>query len=576
MTAAQPRAGWSRPGWQELLLVGLITLGAFGLRAAHSERLSVEHFDEGVYASNWYCRPPGLPEGVFPQQHLYAPPLLPSLLEWMLILSGSQSQAVMWLNVIAGTCLVPVVWLAARDWFGPPTGISAALLAAGSDLHIALSRMALTDTLLCAFLVVAVWTACRALAEGGIGWIVLAGLMTALAWWTKYNGWLPLAIAATGVAGHFLFDRPAPFPVRGAVSALAGMAVIAAVVWSPVPLGLENHGGYAAVAENHARYVVGPTGWMSSAGRQFLNLQHLGSGVGWVMMLAGLCVSLAWASVRSNKDRWIVVALTGAGALFFGTTGGLLVAGAAVIGRRFREGPEARGLAFWIVVAWVGGLLVATPMYTPYPRLMAPLLTGLWLLAAGNAHRALVGTHPYAGVLPAVIVGVVLGGTVAISSGVALAWRDWTPRVAWQDQRGLEQVVPQLVDVVAEDLGERPVRGIEGVQAVLYVHAEPALFYHLSAAAEGADIGYLVQPSGEIRAVVEGKADARLATYVVTGPHTESMPEAREVISSALSTGRLELLGELTVQMSDFVLLDEVPPALLPERTNVIRLYRVR
>ena len=66
-----------RPTRGELIAV----LAGAGLRLAFPSHMSVEHFDEGVYASSaWF----GPDEGYqYPNGHLYAPPLLSRLIEWL-------------------------------------------------------------------------------------------------------------------------------------------------------------------------------------------------------------------------------------------------------------------------------------------------------------------------------------------------------------------------------------------------------------------------------------------------------------------------------------------------------------
>ncbi|MCA9054527.1 MAG: glycosyltransferase family 39 protein, partial [Planctomycetaceae bacterium] len=173
-------------GREWVALAVTVALGVW-LRVAHSEHLAVEHFDEGVYAANWYCHPPGLPDGEFPRQYLYAPPLLPELCFWTLFASGSDPQSVMWINIVAGSLMIPLMWLVARQWFGVASGLIAAALCAFSDLHVALSRMVLTDVLLCLFLTAGVGAGVKAIVTGRLRWIAAAGILAALAWWTKYN-----------------------------------------------------------------------------------------------------------------------------------------------------------------------------------------------------------------------------------------------------------------------------------------------------------------------------------------------------------------------------------------------------
>ena len=78
--------GVSRPCRKEILLIATIVLLGTILRFAYPSRMAVEHFDEGVYASNiWFGEATNYQ---FPNRHLYAPPLLPYLIEWSVIFLG--------------------------------------------------------------------------------------------------------------------------------------------------------------------------------------------------------------------------------------------------------------------------------------------------------------------------------------------------------------------------------------------------------------------------------------------------------------------------------------------------------
>ena len=130
----------------EWLTVCALILVAATLRFAYPNRLAVEHFDEGVYASNiWFA---DRPDGVYPAQHLYAPPLLPALIEWGFVFFGPSNSGAMWPNQVAGVVTVLLLWWLGRTWFGPVAGLTAAALCSISEVHLLLSRSALTDVLL--------------------------------------------------------------------------------------------------------------------------------------------------------------------------------------------------------------------------------------------------------------------------------------------------------------------------------------------------------------------------------------------------------------------------------------------
>ena len=281
----------------ELLLILMITVLGAALRFVRLDELAVEHFDEGVYASNLLFT---VEEGYqYPQRFLYAPPLLPSLVEWSQILTGGESWAPFLPGLLLGTLTVPLIWLFVRRCFSPGGGLAAASLIALNDFHISLSRSVLTDASLGFFLVLAVWLIVEALVSGRLRWAVGAGIATGLAWLTKYNGWLPLAILSSGgvvavlVAqwlagrGDVSADHQPPKKAKSSkqrradrdeadaalpswsvlAKTLIVVAVVAAAVWSPVWFSLQDVGGYSVVAENHRQYVTGFSGWWDAAVR---------------------------------------------------------------------------------------------------------------------------------------------------------------------------------------------------------------------------------------------------------------------------------------------------------------------
>ncbi|MEO8498224.1 MAG: glycosyltransferase family 39 protein, partial [Planctomycetota bacterium] len=197
---------------RELWLVAILLVLGVGIRLAFPSRMAVEHFDEGVYASNVWFGPESGHQ--YPMRRLYAPPLLPSLIEWSMIFDEMgepashqvSSLAPLMPSLVAGCLTLLLVWKMTREWFGPAAGLAALTLAALSDFHALYSRTALTEALLLLFFVAAVWMIKRAFSTGSYRCLGLAGLLTGLAWWTKYNGWLPLAVGFGGLVIGFVLD----------------------------------------------------------------------------------------------------------------------------------------------------------------------------------------------------------------------------------------------------------------------------------------------------------------------------------------------------------------------------------
>jgi hypothetical protein len=372
---------------REFVLLVLIVLAGAGLRVAAFSRSAVEHFDEGVYASNLYF---GAPDFAYPQQRFYAPhscrpllkpacspapPNVAALLPGFSPAAGRSSR----LLVRAG-------------WFGPTVGLPRPQQP--FRFHIAYSA---TASLTCCglWLILAV-DAARSLVRkisAGIG-----GLYTGLAWWTKYNGWLPLAIEAAALPLLWLVTQQS---VVRKLGCFAVTAAIAMAVWSPYFLSLQSSGGYGPISANHAKYVVGLTGWFDSAGRQ-ISAQYVMQGL---LGAASLGVSLVLVRrlLSSRPKSWLWSLWHDASALLAGLIFGLgltsfVVAGVvAAIGiattliTLLREPKQdtqdrMRAVATCLLAAWWLGLMFAATLAVS--RLVLPWLLASWLGTAICWHHA--------------------------------------------------------------------------------------------------------------------------------------------------------------------------------------------
>ena len=104
------------PRAEYLWLAGALLLGLV-LRLGFPGRMAIEHFDEGVYASNfWFDASDG---SQYPARHLYAPPLLPAAIEWTMIVASlcgfrPTGFVPMIPCLIAGIATIPALW-----WINP-------------------------------------------------------------------------------------------------------------------------------------------------------------------------------------------------------------------------------------------------------------------------------------------------------------------------------------------------------------------------------------------------------------------------------------------------------------------------
>ncbi|HJT34765.1 MAG TPA: glycosyltransferase family 39 protein [Pirellulales bacterium] len=440
----------------ERLLLTAMTLGGLALRCEGLSELSLAHFDEGVLMSSAFdVRLKGLWQFTLAQP-LQAPPLYPWLVGGLMWLTGIASPLIgVYASALFGSATVPLFFLLARRLFGNRVGLIAAGLLATSDLHIAFSRMALTEAALTFWFVLAMYALAR-LADAGPGvwgWAVAAGLATAAAWNTKYNGWMPLAIAATA---WFLFAARYRLLIRHAVADETAVAGVAqpppAVRWSPkaterqpraaVPhfrihaRANDNHaggllwaglliatsiavacyvpwyryversfeGGYAAVHQNHLNYVGGLADWPGRAARLFVSLsafRHLG----WLLTLTGMLIVLGWLCATFGRENSRAPRLPMSAALIFGAMAAvaaavlgadalcLLIATVAIVPVLIWGRREH---VMWAV--WLGAFVVLTPFYHPYTRLLVPAIPAaicltLWLLSATFEYCAVLETQ---------------------------------------------------------------------------------------------------------------------------------------------------------------------------------------
>lgn len=664
----------------ELIVALAITLAGFVARFAMLDDLAIEHFDEGVYASNLWFPDDGFQ---YPDRFLYAPPLLPSLIEWSVLIFSPARWAPFLPSIILGSLTVPLAWWSLRRWSSGAAGIAAATLIALSDFHIAMSRSALTDAPMIFFLLLAVWLTIEALSKSDWRLAAVAGFATGLAWATKYNGWLPIAIAISGTGAAWVLQpksKQSSDSVHDSVRfssvalCLAVMTATACATWAPVWWELQSIGGYARVADNHQNYVTGFAEWWPAAVRHEAVQRHY---AGWPTLLSGwLAVVAAAFILHVKRSTWnestqdsdapreaasgmanhgvkrstwnesnfkstvaISAALTGAIVLSPLIALGVwslteLVASAVTLRRNrkqrlsdiARQDSAAKGrpktgnkhsvrptenseqlswFGVWLHLAWLCGLILATPLYRPYPRLILPLLCVGWL-ATGLAVVRLLGGRLVAGHLTGTqsasmtdslkpaepIVDEATAHEESNARTEALAsspsrnhlrlkfiwlvlvvflcvWRASNdPARAWQDRSALAGIAEEAIAKAAENCQGEP-RLNEHIDFVVYVYGEPGLFFHIPRD------GVPVQPVMDLKFAKPGSGHPRVPTFVLAGPHAWKSPQFGDQLRDVEDT--MELVSIFPYPISDFVLLDDhAPQRLSRHRKDDVRLYRVQ
>jgi dolichyl-phosphate-mannose-protein mannosyltransferase len=559
----------------ELTLIAAIVISGAVLRLFALSYSAVEHFDEGIYASNIYF---GEPDYAYPLQRYYAPPLLPALIEAGMVLQLPPNLAALLPSFLAGCGTMIVLWWFGRTWFGPAAGISAATLAAFSDFQILFSTAALTDALLGLWLLLAVDAIARSLMNGDLRWAVGAGLYTGLAWWSKYNGWLPLAIEAAGIGLLLLLANERRGQLRNWLICFAVTTFVAVAVWLPYWLSLRTHGGYSPIAANHAKYLVGFSGWLNALSRQLANQQAIEGWTSAVGIFLATVLPTLLDHYRTRQRLWqfgsaaalAVIALFSTSFVVITAISlcGLLLA-ASMLFNKLADSREQRpqfsiGLA--LVAAWWLGLFITTPCYTPYARLTLPFMLAAYLAASTLNPRLLPAnvlprgsaSSPQQSLLHCRLSLVACSVALVIS----LAAARLLPRPPLRLSRNR-----LALHAIATDI-HKPAN--ENTPRVFYTYAEPALFFQLHAAGEP-----LVSPIQHLpttAATIEGQ---RVPTFLLLGPHSEK--DARFQREWIEARDRWKLIQTFDYQPSPLVYLDLHDPRVKSTETaqNSIHLYQI-
>lgn len=617
---------------REILVILLIILTGFGLRFAYPNRVAIEHFDEGVYASNvWFG---DTKEKTYPEQHLYAPPFLATVIECLFLTSGPSNWLAILPGQISGALTPLVLWWIGRSWFGPVAGQVAAILCAFCEAEILLSRSALTDVPLGLWWLLAIWTLNLACRSGRVTNSILAGGFVSLAWWTKYNGWMPLGISLAAVIVHGFVRLRARDPrawsilIRGFRTWLIS-AVTAAAIWSPWIWSLQSRGGYRAVLANHSLYVVGLSGWWPSFWRQIAQLNGVAGRLGTLSLLASVWLTISLAarrvpqSAQSENDGSATSSVTNArdsrvsesarnltwqqvaavcSALLFGCVISvwpvIAVFGLALLGLILRANfPEFGSVGqsdnrissqeFWILAVWLLGMLAATPLYHPYLRLTVPLLLASFL-GAGLCLQDIVDRRLLNFIQPAdqasdpqfrlrpelhrgrrwSLASILF--SICFLGALSTVPRNLNSMSCYSDRTGLVGVAHEIKTAI-----ESPSRLADGesTNPVIYVFAEPALLFQLRLA--GVDV---VTPAGSLSFANSRWGNSGAQIYLAIGIHAESDPTFKEQFSKLKS--RLKSVGSWPWHLSPLVSLDQPnsQPSRLgsdPTESATIELFQV-
>jgi hypothetical protein len=235
----------------------------------------------------------------------------------------------------------------------------------------------------------------------------------------------------------------------------------------------------------------------------------------------------------------------------------------------------------WVTLAWLLGLLLATPLYTPYPRLMLPLVTATWLATGAVVARWQQGEINCsqsrcidARVAMVAIIVVTLASVPLWSMRHGEA-ASFLPSVGWADRTSLQSGATQVLRAI----DDHPAGGLEAprgkVAAVIYIHAEPALFYHLAAEVAARQLPVLIQPAGSVDLLTSTTIDRSIPTYFIHGPHTAAIVNDLRGIEAARKAGRITGWDAISIHTSPLVQLDNHLRPGSPTDAEQLRIERL-
>ncbi|QDT38712.1 ArnT family glycosyltransferase [Stratiformator vulcanicus] len=578
-----------RPSRSEVLLVLALTLCGIAIRLAFPGRMAIEHYDEGIYASNIFFGPDQ--GGTHPALGLHAPPVVPFLIEMSFVLFGISDFAAMLPAILIGSLTVPLVWKVGRDWFGPGAGLISAGLIATSDIHVLYSRTALTDVPAAFFLIAGTWAVWKALVVPSARSVLVAAVLIALGWSTKYTGWLPIAIGWSGAIGYYVVEsnlRKSSW--RPSLISMAAVTALAIVCWLPTLYWTQRFGGMSAVSGNQAGYVVAYSQWVVTWAAQVVNQSVLESSVS----RFAICASVLAAVVIVPGTRWRIASAlaVGCGLLIFviatGVTAALFLIVVGVFGSVCQlafpsskeiqrsesaavttgSGTPPERLASWMLLAWLCGLILAVGRYTPYPRLILPLLCAAWL-AAGPTFIAVGRVLTRCGDRWSTAKLFAFGGSALVLAAVGFAVIPTTNHlplaVALQDRTGTrlaaEKVIADCDGLLAASQGS--------VDYVIATRSDPALYFHLMCSTRNRpDVLIGLSPISAVERVAARGVPAYFARGIHSSQETALTSELTKAGAAAVN------LPKIDCSISSFVALNYEPGLRDPDRQGTVSLLK--
>jgi len=232
------------------------------------------------------------------------PPLYFSVLWVAVRWFGSGTLAVRVPSILAGTLVVPMLYLLGKEAYGRRTGVVAAVFGSVAPLLVWYSQEARMYALMTLFGVVAMWAQVRIVKRGGRWiWVVYAAASIALGW-TQYFGLLQVAVQQLAFLWVIFARHRRGEPVRGLVIGWAVSAAAIAVWLAPL------------LPFAYQQYLVNQT-----AGKGFGGPQQVGRATslsGTRLSVYAAIANVIWAvwGYQPNSSMVLLAALWPLGVLF--------------------------------------------------------------------------------------------------------------------------------------------------------------------------------------------------------------------------------------------------------------------
>ncbi len=287
---------WQPSRRTESVLLAVLVLAAFIIRAIGLQPFAVTHWDEGaIWSGAQFFLSFGKAGDYMP---LISPPLPPMLFSVGAFLFGGVEGAV-WIAIVFGSANIALIYFLTKRLLSPAAGFAAAVMLAASGLNVMYSRSLLTETfyvffLLCTLLASVLYLRGRTLVP-----LLMVALSAASLQYTKYNGALAACPLLAVLAYEVLMVGDRRQKWRSTVHiALVGAIISVAIFVNIAALWFT--GSLADFRTHYSHYV----------GKAAASPDDIPAYLGMVTPITVLCLAtggLIFVLLRKRNTDWVIV-----------------------------------------------------------------------------------------------------------------------------------------------------------------------------------------------------------------------------------------------------------------------------